>query len=66
MGKLDEVVQLKAENSGAFLAKEEEETLISLEARYRKEILEATNTPKGCEQAMKNYFNEAKPSESST
>nr|YP_009493178.1 hypothetical protein [Ganoderma calidophilum]AWJ63973.1 hypothetical protein [Ganoderma calidophilum] len=36
-----------------------EENLIKLEA------LEASNTPKECEQAMKNYFNETKPSESS-
>lgn len=63
--KLNEVEQLKAKNSGASLAKEEEENLIKLEAKYRKEILEASNNQKECEQAMKNYFNETKPSKSS-
>lgn len=63
--KLNEVEQLKAKNSGVSLAKEEEENLIKLEAKYRKEILEASNNQKECEQAMKNYFNETKPSKSS-
>ena len=48
LGKLTEVEQLKAKNSWASLAKEEEETLIKLEAKYREEILEATNTQKEC------------------
>ena len=64
MDKLNEIEQLKAKNSGASLTKEEED-LVKLEAKYRKDVLDATNAPKECEQAIKNYLNEDKPSKSS-
>nr|YP_009493057.1 hypothetical protein [Ganoderma tsugae]AWJ63852.1 hypothetical protein [Ganoderma tsugae] len=62
--ELNKIEQLKAKKSGASLTKDEE-TLINLEAKYKKEMLEASNTQKECEQAMRDYFSGAKPSESS-
>nr|QTG38645.1 hypothetical protein [Ganoderma sp. TQC-2021a] len=64
LDKLNEIEQLKAKNSGASLTKEEED-LVKLEAKYRKEVLDATNAQKECEQAIKNYLNKDKPSKSS-
>ncbi len=64
LGKLNEIEQIKAKNTGASLTKEEE-ALIKLDWKYRKDVLEASNTQKECEEQMKNSFNKAKPSESS-
>ena len=64
LDKLNEIEQLKAKNSAASLTKEEED-LVKLEAKYRKDALDATNSQKECKQEIKSYLNEDKPSKSS-